>query len=320
MIQTIKSEVQTWLANAQTFLATNQPLESMSYQELETRETMILELNKSIDETFKRLRNVKEDADQTDSLENEREIDQFYTDYDFSIVAGNRVALILQRDITRLALCRMGKGVNNSVDNYIEVTPLANRVIILGCGHTDTFYGCGPPEESSEDEMSIPDEEYNHLHVGEYCVDIRAKMKPDVCLDITSTKMMEYFPDNSFPKIICENLPDVVFEEGDAQKIFTSANRILQQGGIIQFNNYLQISEYEDEDYPFDIILSEEEKQAVEDKDFSSYPPTTCHKMNQKVVDFLSSVGFELQPGFNMHVLPENYIAVKTKNVLTLSA
>lgn len=317
MIQTLRAEVQTWLANAQTILTPTQPLELMSYQELETRERAILELNKSILDVFIRLSSFQEDAPQGDFFKDERAERQFYTDHGLSTAVHDRTALLAQLDITRLALCRMGRGVNNSVDNYIAATPLANRVIILGCGHTDTSYGCGHPGESSDDDMSI--EEYSHLHVGQYCVDIRAKMNPDVRLDITSTKMMEYFPKNSFPKIICENLPFDLFEEGNAQNIFISANRVLLPGGVIEFNNPFQVSEYEDEDYPFDIVLSEIEKLAIEDKDFSSYPPATCYKINRKVVDFLSSFGFELRPGFNMHALPDNYIAVKTKNVASAS-
>jgi hypothetical protein len=197
---------------------------------------------------------------------------------------------ILTNDLEAMQLTLLFKGyeVNCPIQSYMEKYPLEKRVLILGCGHRQD----------------------PHLHEGAYCLDLDVNMRPDAKIDIT-TSVMNYLPTGSFPKIILESLPSNIFDDNQWKGVFTQLHRILAEAGNkIEFNNMFDLDTESDFDNMFNLVISEEELNTLNEKRIKECPKY-CFKYNKKLKKCFRSINFALSQEFDMKTLPDHYTICK---------
>lgn len=199
--------------------------------------------------------------------------------------------MILNQDLEALQLTLMfkGRGVNHPIHSYMEKYPLADRVLILGCGHLPV----------------------HHLHEGAYCLDSSDTIMPDAQINIT-TPLMQYLPSGSFPKVILENLPTTIFNKDKWKGVFNQLHRILAADkNQIEFNGMFGMDMKNDFGNIFNLVMPE-------NFDLNSFmgkriqdSPDLCQKYNEKLKNCFASVGFQFSEDFDMATMPKHYVIYK---------
>lgn len=189
----------------------------------------------------------------------------------------------------QLTLLFKGRGINCPIQSYMEKYPLANRVLILGCGHN--------PQ--------------HHTHDGAYCLDTNAKIMPDAKIDITSS-LMNYLPNGSFSKVILEELPTDIFDNNKWQNTFNQLHRILAENGIIEFNSMFGTFRDGDSNNMFNLAITEADLKSISGKKMKDCPELSL-KYNNRLKSCFGSVEFYFSNDFDMNSIPQNYTVYKIK-------
>lgn len=199
-------------------------------------------------------------------------------DNEIVAIENSYKVLVTHSQKLKLALLKAGiGGVNLTPTKYCELHELKDRVVVIGCGHN----------------------EEHHPHKDQYCIDSNFNCKPDVKIDITSDYEMSYLPDQSFSKVILENLPLTIFHNGNSDTIFRHINRILVKDGILEFN-CMYARNSQDYNCPFVIVNGKMKGNTADWKEY-----------NDHLANYFEKVGFKFPENFKMDVFNRTYVLLK---------
>lgn len=191
-------------------------------------------------------------------------------------------------ELLKLTLLFKGRGVREPIQSYMDKYPLAERVLILGCGHH--------PE--------------HHAHEGAYCIDASENIMPDAVIDITAPTM-KYLPTGSFPKVILEGLPTTIFNKDRWKVVFNQLHRILGgEKGTVEFNSMFGMNIGNDFGNIFNLAISEEQLSGFVGKKMNDIPEV-CFQYNEKLKNCFANVNFKFAEGFEMETIPKSYTIYK---------